>query len=405
MNNLIKSKPLGIFFIMGIILFFPLTVYSYVPMGFSLGYILIIVQLIIAVFFNIMLKNTIKFNYFYFIFLSILFLSSVIGSLIASSNANYVIVFFLRAYLVYIYLICVSPFINLSLFLKVYEFFGFFVMLYLYVQLFLYHVLGIFIRANPLRIPLSQTNDMDLVTSSNLYIFRPASIFLEPGWYSVFILVLFVIYLSKKKFILAAITFFSMVLATSSLGIATAIIIVLYFSLSRKIQLKYKISIVIVAISGIVFFMSSPLLAQAFSRIQSSGGSLGQRLLRGFEIIPQLRFPDFITGVGFGNLGNYLEQYKITTSNDFGIPIDYMNSFMNMYISGGIVGFLSFIFIIFKYFMVEKRDLLFDLFNVMVLTQLIASSVFNGGIWLIYITFYLLYFSEVKHQGTIYIHL
>lgn len=28
MNNLIKSKPLGIFFIMGIILFFPLTVYS-----------------------------------------------------------------------------------------------------------------------------------------------------------------------------------------------------------------------------------------------------------------------------------------------------------------------------------------------------------------------------------------
>lgn len=389
-----SNKLINYFLASGLILFFPLTVYSYKDGGMQLSYILGVIQILLAVLWIIYKNINLKLNNKYLVFIMTIFLLSIVSSTLIGFESIDILKYFSRLFFAYIYTVIICSIISLEDLIKTYKFFAWLSLIYLYVQVFCYYILHYYIKVNPLGFPLSQKNANVLIDSSNLIIFRPSSYFLEPGWYAVFILILFCMYLYERKFIKSAVIFFSLMLATSSLGLLTALGIIGVYFLSQEVKLQQKILILFSVCMGLFFFLTSSMFADVISRLTDTGGSFGQRLLRGFYIIPQMGLPELITGIGFGNLEQYLKVNDIRTPYDYGIPFDYVNSITQMYISGGIAGFMAFIswFRIYLF----KENLFLKMFNIMVILQMIGSSVFNGGIWLLYISFYCLIFNQNK---------
>lgn len=389
-----SKRIINSFFASGLILFFPLTVYSYKNEGMQLSYILGSIQIILGVLWIIHKNIKLRLNNRYLIFIMTIFLLSVISSMLIGFDSIYMLKFFSRLFFAYIYATIICSIIEMEDLIKTYKFFAWVSLVYLYIQVFSFYILHYYIKVNPLGLPLSQKNANVLIDSSNLLIFRPSSYFLEPGWYAVFILILLCIYLYEKKFVKSAIIFLSLIMATSSLGILTALGIVGVYFLSQEVKVHQKILILLGVCAGLFFFLTSTMFTDVILRLTDTGGSFGQRLLRGFYIIPQMGFPELITGIGFGNLEQYLKINDIRTPYDYGIPFDYVNSITQLYISGGIIGFISFFSWIGIYLF--KGNLFLRMFNIMVILQMIGSSVFNGGIWLLYISFYCLMLNQNK---------
>lgn len=177
--------------------------------------------------------------------------------------------------------------------------------------------------------------------------FRPSSLFLEPSYYSLFVMpsVIMLLYEQTKtmfKVVTLVLTSIALILSTASSGIFGLAIILLFFLLkkgeTRNSVLVRLIVVFLVVLLVVLYFIYSRNADYFAGRIQS-GGSLNQRVVRG--IIVYNRLPKFnqIFGVGINNLEPFMEMFHISTSFDEN-NLNYSCSLIQTLNYSGFVGFV-----------------------------------------------------------------
>lgn len=154
--------------------------------------------------------------------------------------------------------------------------------------------------------------------------FRASSLFLEASYFALYVLPTIAILLFKERRsipqqVVLVSALVAVVLSTSSAGVIGVLILILIKIIrGKKVTIKSlisKISITAIGISGclyIFFGKNSDLLRRRLV----SGGSIGERVLRG--IVAYSRFTPFhqIFGVGLNNLSAYMKFNSISTPWD-----------------------------------------------------------------------------------------
>ena len=270
-----------------------------------------------------------------------------------------------------------------------------------------YHIVGIvfgtlviyqFILGNIFEIPQSAIRILP-VPSEDMHFWiqnstRVSGVFTEPQAYSSYILPLLIMLLFRKKFISAVYISISIFASTSSQGIIIALIIWGYYLVIYEKNNSKKIfrflGGVFAVILALIFLKDIPVVQPIIDKIFSINlFGYDIRLTKGFQIYFAMPFWDKITGIGFGNLRDYL------LSGDFHFfwmeltrdeLLAYITTMANVLVSFGIFAFVFYINIFvqnWKSGTPEAKLMLIVIF-VSSFTQTILFNVWYIFYWIVY---------------------
>lgn len=264
-------------------------------------------------------------------------------------------------------------FLNVEIAKKWYLRLCLFASILLMVQMLAYYIFNLQMYFIPEGITLNyggQMNSTELIASRIVsvnggYFFRPSSFFIEPAYFSYYVvpcigLLLFDDSITKKSLYSALFLSIATVLTTSTIalvgtvGVWVGFIVFGTHNLSARTK-KTVVTVVLVAVVvGIVVLnqsaVESSLLRkiQQFSDIESSS-STSMRLTRGWDFYMNMDPISQIFGCGFGHLSDYYSSGKMIGSLNYTInQTGYMNSFFSMLCSLGALGFIVYLFAMVK---------------------------------------------------------
>ncbi|MBS5451857.1 MAG: hypothetical protein KHZ24_11740 [Coriobacteriia bacterium] len=201
-----------------------------------------------------------------------------------------------------------------------------------------------------------------------LYYFRPSGFFLEPSYAALFsapsllILLLHERY-SKKPYSLlfAAIITIGLVIGTSSMALIAILLGWLCFAARRFVSRNARGQVVIsplglfaaIALCALVaLVLFSPLGEMTLSRANMTGGSAGQRVIRGWIVASQLDLKTFLFGTGLNNVAEFVRYFGVTTQ--FDENLDYLSSWSSALVSSGIFVLLGYLLFMGRLFFAQK---------------------------------------------------
>jgi hypothetical protein len=380
---------------------------SFIP-GISMGelFVLIIIPFIRLNFddskvsLNKILSNPFLWYVFYLI----------IGSLISITTQSHFSLFEiitrLIRYTFYIFCAVVLSrrFFNLQYCMQWYGRISIFATLYLMLQLFLFYTNGTLLRGT---IPwLDVTNEyysFEGQKSLLLDFYRPHSIFLEPGYYVIFILPFLAYSLFNKHTSNLKLSIFltiGLVLSTSGQGLILSVVIWSIWIIRQTLNKKRKVKIQIIPIF-FLFVVITPFILQN-DTIQRSidrlwGGptaSSTSRIFDGFNIYGELPILYKVIGVGFGNEA-FLINNQLISSGSQGV-LSYMNSLAYILVNLGIIGFLLLIGIFIFMFIKARGFQRICLFILVILSA--VGTIFVSSTIILYISIimskYIIHYNE-----------
>lgn len=335
---------------------------------------------------------------------------TVFSILLFSFNDNDYIRLSLRIFsfvLLYVNFFVVAPnFIDLRFTIKTYGFLAFLSSALLLGQYVFYLVSG---RTTMLLINNVTLNYGGGINSNTLiesttritYYFRPTSIFIEPIYFAIYIIPLIIIRLfycqnSIKHYLMILMMCFAVMLSASFFGVVALIIVFLMYLIYLHLKKKRNrrlitFSVLIVFLASFMFLLTQKSFYVSLNnKIASmsdatSTSSFSLRIVRGFYCFSQFDIMNQLFGCGYGNIAGYLTENGISTVLDSNIDeIAYMNGFMTLVCSTGIVGTVFYCFAIcwlcnsFK----GNRDVSIPLF-VFALLLLIATATFDTDKYLL----------------------
>lgn len=359
----------------------------------------------------------------YLLFIYSMFVTSGLGALIEieSFAANDVIKLCLR--LVFYYIILIFPvkiYFQYELGVKIYFKLIIFCSVILILQVIFYYAFSFIIPSTIPFLPLYNNVSYGLIDFEKVYsqLFRPQSIFLEPGVFAQFLLPGLILSLfkfnQKRDFIsIKRGIFISLVLilTLSSQAIALTIFIWLLYIIKtlKKSGFKKIFKIVIFSIFIFTIFISlivsvEPLRKATIGRYieKTTYNSTDVRVYRGFQVYSELDPVHKLIGVGFGNVTSYVKSNNITTKSDLYavdnngnklFNYEYMNSIAYILVTGGLVTFLFFSYFMFDIFKKSKG------FSKIALIVMFIMCIYGGilisSTWILFFTFI---FSEINSR-------
>ena len=183
--------------------------------------------------------------------------------------------------------------------------------------------------------------------------YRSSSLFLEPSYFAAFCSVglsalLFVADENKSSFIKSLIVTLGLIVSTSSAGLVILIInwsgyfYKIYLKSKRMIRFRELIITLVFIVFAIYVFGSS--MAETLIARTATGGSFGQRVMRGVIISEYLSPYQKLVGVGINNLGDFVRYNGIVTRYDEGPSmLNYSSSLIGTYLCSGIVTLLFYL--------------------------------------------------------------
>ena len=195
----------------------------------------------------------------------------------------------------------------------------------------------------------------------NGYPYRPSAFFLEPSSVAYYILpwLALKIFNSKNKTILLIPTF-ALVLSSSTTGIVGIVLVWLFYFFRQGIvnhSVSKAKSILLVPIFGVITILiwlmvgkSDAVKFAIVSKLNSirsfnisSSSSLNQRLLRGVLYFANMKWYNWLFGVGYGGLSEYYHAIHMNLIMDEGNQeVSYMNCMSTILNSFGVVGIILF---------------------------------------------------------------
>lgn len=202
-----------------------------------------------------------------------------------------------------------------------------------------------------------------------LYYFRPSGLFLEPSYAALFsapsllILLLHERY-SRKSYSLpfAAIITIGLVVGTSSMALIAILLGWCGFAARRFVSRNARGQVVVsplglftalalCALVALVLF--SPLGEMTLSRANMTGGSAGQRVIRGWVVASQLDLKAFMFGTGLNNVAEFVRYFGITTQ--FDENLDYLSSWSSALVSSGVLVLMGYLLFMARLFFAQKN--------------------------------------------------
>jgi hypothetical protein len=189
----------------------------------------------------------------------------------------------------------------------------------------------------------------------NATIFRPGGFFTEPSHLAIYLLPLFALSLIKKDYFFSAFILITIIFSTSSLGIITAVIVVLWhfreFFFKRITKKRLLLAGIFIFASIAFFVLFKPDIVRfALGKLMTIfGKDSSPRLFGTLNYIGFFRFSDYIFGIGLNQFA-YLVELKLgITVMASGEPLtNYSNSLVFSFISFGIIGLAVWIFLLYS---------------------------------------------------------
>ena len=238
------------------------------------------------------------------------------------------------------------------------------------------------------------------------YRFRPSSLFLEPGYYALYILPALYIYLLKKnKFFKSLFLTGCLCLSTSGAGIILAFVAwglwllkKCIYSYDSKIFVKTIPFCLIIVISMlcILFFFKSGVYVKIFNSFRS-------RITRGFLVFSNYKGLNFIFGVGLNNVEAYMKYYGIHTIYDQ-TNLNYGATISKAVMEFGLIGFIMcFIISIYALKKMKKNYFTFCLFILAFLYCFFEDMLFNFrmGFFFSIISYFMIEYEKSQKKSEI----
>lgn len=226
--------------------------------------------------------------------------------------------------------------------------------------------------------------------------FRPVSFFMEPQSYVGYLIFTLFYAVRNSKYIWAIIVSLSIILSTSTTGIAM-IPIMFFLSLFAEKGGMYKKLIFLVVLVGLgIFFLNSPLASLGLDKLEDTELSSNIRTVNGPALASAMDVEDFIFGVPYANATDFY--YSVSSSKDTGVIPDgngnvFLPGFWTCYIFYGVLGTILFLSIYFGIW--RKKHSILPLLGCLVVA-LFTNPDFLGAMWSFQIIYLLSYTKQIN---------
>ncbi|WP_396168127.1 O-antigen ligase family protein [Flavobacterium sp.] len=298
------------------------------------GFTLDIIILLILFISDLLFKRKIVFNYKIILLFSVLFFCNFFSFIFSRTSIQSIFINNSIQMIFFAVLLCyfIQQEVN-SVFIKTLHILGVFASVFV---LFQFVAFWVFNQSITLFLPLNTSvEDLDLLISISYG--RPNSIFLEPAHFAIFILPLLYNSLVEKKYSLTAIYLLGLIFSTSTTGFAILIVILVYHFVFQMRNLKF---LLLLAVLSVPFFFLSDFYDLLFSsnldKLGADSIEDNNRLFGNFPLIFKMDIFNWFFGLGHNQMSNFFSNYGIFVGN-------YSNSYLMIFFSFGLIGFLSLI--------------------------------------------------------------
>lgn len=223
---------------------------------------------------------------------------------------------------------------------------------------------------------------------------RVSSFFTEPAHLAIYLLPISAILLKQGKMILFAITALGILFSGSTTGFLLLSAIIFIYLISADVKIIYLfLFAILVGLSALLIVTYFPdVLLDNIDKLQGTDSD-GIRHLGPLHHLQLFNPIQWIVGIGFNQLGEFLRSHGIYLVNEWGkeVNTNYANAIIYMLISYGLIGFIYTI----RYFVKSIKKYRCDLcFLVIILGVLASDQVwFNRN--LLYILCFMIFSSEI----------
>lgn len=317
---------------------------------------------------------------FYFI---IILLSLIVSVSNYFSYSDFVTIL---ARIIFYFIICqiAKDHFKINYVLKFYDKVVFAFSIYLIIQYVVYKCTGNYLpRYISSNLLFPPEKNARILTDYYKWIFRPSSLFLEPGYFTLFCIPYVCLLFFKKKNNLIikiehVIVLIALFLSGSSAALVSiAIIIYLYFNYFFKNHgFKKGINIIITTLLSIIIllFVITNFKNNDIVERTISGASFNNRVTRGIIVYDKMSSINKLMGVGINNLGNYMEYNGISTEFDE-TNLNYCSSIVQILTNSGIIGFIFFVIYLAGIFKISKNNICSKILFVMLLFLLSYENI------------------------------
>lgn len=245
-------------------------------------------------------------------------------------------------------IICAANYVKLEELLKPYMF-----ACAIFIAGMFYQVIQLFVLRIPLTGPITLfpglLNEENVSAGND--IMRPMSFFAEPQGFATFISLFLIIMLEEKKYIWAAIATLSILLSTSTEGLALLAVIWSLFIIFSKTSIWVKIVSIVAILVGSRYYMELEYFDVGYNKLIDTEYEENIRLVNAFNMLQKFDFNQWLLGVGTAD--NYFyRSYIFSMGGAEGFK--YVSSAFGVFVQYGVfvgVAFWIFLFnkIVFRY--------------------------------------------------------
>lgn len=347
---------------------------QYTFIFYSYGYLLITIFAGI----RLLTKQKIYVNKYLTLYIVVCFIMQIFLYLGGGENSGFSII------LIYFIIIILYDDIDENELMKSYKIFGTIAIIGLLYQSFSIYILDI--PSPPFKILPIDAADQHFWGEGE----RPSSFFAEPQAYCSFIIPMLFLYLKNNKKLLSIIITVSILLSTSTQGLAMAAVIWGGYIFLHVPNTKKRIALLFLLVSISILYINLDVFNYSREKIVNTNLDDNIRLSRGFQIYNSLDTHDKIFGLGLGGAHDYMEKnsslFEWSQNNTQYHLLGYTTGVSGTLVSFGLIGGLCLLIMFLRFLKFEdKRNRIFMIMIIMIFFS--QNILFNA--WFLY--FFLFY--------------
>lgn len=245
-------------------------------------------------------------------------------------------------------IICAANYVKLEELMKPYMFACAIFITGMFYQVFQLYVLRIPLTG-PITLFPGLLNEENVSAGND--IMRPMSFFAEPQGFATFISLFLIIMLEKKKYIWAAVATLSILLSTSTEGLALLAVIWSFFIVFSKAGIFVKIISIIAILVGANYYIALEYFEVGYNKLVDTEYEESIRLVNAYRMLQNFDFHQWLLGVGTSD-NDFYRSYIFSMGGAEGFK--YVSSALGVFVHYGVfvgVAFWVFLFrkIVYRY--------------------------------------------------------
>ena len=279
-------------------------------------------------------------------------------------------------------IICATNFVKLEELMKPYMYACGIFIAGLFFHVFQMYVLHMPI--GPITLFPELINDENVASFSDRM--RPMSFFAEPQGFATFISIFLIIMLEEKKYVWAAIATLSILLSTSTEGLALVSIIWGVFVIFSKRSLTLKISVVVGILGFALLYMTSSFFEVGYNKLVDTEFEDNLRLVNAYNMLRNFEINQWWLGVGVSD-NSFYRAYIASMGG--GEAFKFVSSGLGVFVHYGIFVGIAFWYFLFKKIVYRYKSVF--IFSICLLVIPFAQSCFfSSNFVYIFVLYYLL---------------